>query len=191
MRRRSSRPRPDGIPALKSDYGVVFGRFTATDAGGTATVNALKNGTIDAADVFSTDPAIVKNHFVSLADPKSMFAAQNIVPMFAKKTLTQPMKDACDAVSAKLDTQDAAHPAARQARAEHRPDTVAKAWLKQQDLGSTSARGFASARNFAIPGRRAPGRTIAGARAPRPRLRSDHRTDLDDRGPTLPIWATR
>ena len=125
--------RPDGIPALKSEYGVVFGRFTVTDAGGSVTVNALKNGTVDAADVFSTDPAIVQNHFVSLADPKSMFAAQNITPIFAKKTLTQPMKDACDAVSAKLTTQ-----ILTQLRAKLGPnvdvDSVAKNWLKQEGL---------------------------------------------------------
>lgn len=124
--------RPDGIPALKSVYGVTFGRFTPTDAGGSVTVNALKNGSVDAADIFSTDPSIVANHFVSLADPKSMFAAQNIVPMFAKNTLTQPMKKACDAVSAKLDTKTLLELDSKLANSD--PDTVAKAWLKQQGL---------------------------------------------------------
>jgi osmoprotectant transport system substrate-binding protein len=126
--------RPDGVPALKSIYGVSFGQFVATDAGGTATVNALINGHIDAADVFSTDPSIVKNHFVSLADPKSMFAAQNIVPIFAKSTLTQPMKDACDAVSAKLDTKTLLTLDSKLGTNTD-PDTVAKAWLKQEGLG--------------------------------------------------------
>ncbi len=126
--------RPDGVPALKADYGVVFGQFVATDAGGTATVNALVNDHIDAADIFSTDPSIVKNHFVSLADPKSMFAAQNIVPMFAKNTLTQPMKDACDAVSAKLDTKTLLTLDSKLGTNVD-PDTVAKAWLKQEGLG--------------------------------------------------------
>ncbi|MBN9618938.1 MAG: ABC transporter substrate-binding protein, partial [Actinobacteria bacterium] len=96
--------RADGVPALKSVYGVTFGTFTVTAAGGTATVNALKNGSIDAADIFSTDSSIVKNGFVSLTDPKSLFAAQNFVPLFAKKGAPQPMLDACNAVSAKLDT---------------------------------------------------------------------------------------
>ncbi len=125
--------RPDGVPALKSIYGVEFGQFVPTDAGGTATVNALINGHIDAADVFSTDPSIVKNHFVSLADPKSMFAAQNIVPVFAKSTLTQPMKQACDAVSAKLDTKTLLTLDSKLGTNVD-PDTVAKAWLKQQGL---------------------------------------------------------
>jgi osmoprotectant transport system substrate-binding protein len=126
--------RSDGVPALKSVYGVQFGQFKATQAGGTVTVNALKNGSIDAADIFSTDPAIATNGFVSLTDPKSMFAAQNIVPLFSKKVLTQPMKDACDAVSAKLDTKTLADLVAQVAGGKD-PDAVAKAWLQQEGLG--------------------------------------------------------
>jgi osmoprotectant transport system substrate-binding protein len=128
------RTRADGVPALKSVYGVTFGHFKVTEAGGTITVNALKNGTIDAADIFSTDPAIVKNGFVSLQDPKSMFAAQNIVPLFGKDVLTQPMKDACDAVSAKLDTATLAQLVAKVAGGQD-PDKVAKDWLSANGLG--------------------------------------------------------
>ena len=128
------RTRADGIPALKSVYGVVFGRFTTLSASGTATVTALKNGTIDAADIFSTDPSIVKNHFVSLKDPKSMFAAQNIVPLFAKKVLTKPMEDACNAVSAKLDTSTLAQLVAAVAGGKD-PDVVAKGFLAAVGLG--------------------------------------------------------
>jgi osmoprotectant transport system substrate-binding protein len=126
--------RADGVPALKSVYGVTFGNFKVTQAGGTVTVNALKNGTIDAADIFSTDPAIAKNNFVSLQDPKSMFAAQNIVPLFAQKVVSQPMKDACDAVSAKLDTKTLAGLVTQVAGGKD-PDAVAKAWLSSVGLG--------------------------------------------------------
>jgi osmoprotectant transport system substrate-binding protein len=126
--------RADGVPALKSVYGVVFGRFKSTQAGGTVTVNALKNGSIDAADIFSTDPSIMKNGFVSLKDPKNMFAAQNIVPLFAQKVLTQPMKDAVDAVSAKLDTNTLAGLVDQVAGGKD-PDAVAKAWLSSNGLG--------------------------------------------------------
>lgn len=127
------RTRADGVPALKKVYGVTFGNFTVTEAGGTVTVNALKNGSIDAADIFSTDPAIVQNNFVSLKDPLSMFAAQNVVPLFSQKILTQPMKDACDAVSAKLDTATLGQLVAKVAGGQD-ADKVAKDWLTQEGL---------------------------------------------------------
>ena len=125
--------RPDGVPALKSVYGVTFGRFTPLEAGGAITVTSLKNGTIDAADIFSTDSSIAKNNFVSLGDPKSMFAAQNIVPIVNKSKLTQPMVDACNAVSAKLDTKTLASLVDKASSGD--PDKVAKDWLSSVGLG--------------------------------------------------------
>jgi osmoprotectant transport system substrate-binding protein len=126
--------RPDGIPALKSVYGVTFGTFTTLSASGATTPTALKNGTIDAGDIFSTDPSIIANNFVSLKDTKSMFAAQNIVPLFSQKVLTQPMADACNAVSAKLDTKTLAKLVSKVAGGAD-PETTAKNWLKQNNLG--------------------------------------------------------
>jgi len=125
--------RPDGVPALKSVYGVTFGRFTPLAAGGAITVNALKNGTIAAADIFSTDSSIAKNNFVSLEDPKNMFAAQNVVPLVNKSKLSQPMVDACNAVSAKLDTATLADLVAKASSGD--PDKVAKDWLSSAGLG--------------------------------------------------------
>ena len=125
--------RPDGIPALKSVYGVTFGRFTPLQAGGAITVTALKGGTIQAADIFSTDSSIAKNNFISLTDPKSMFAAQNIVPIANKAKLTQPMVDASNAVSAKLDTKTLADLVAKASSGD--PDQVAKQWLASVNLG--------------------------------------------------------
>ena len=127
------RTRADGVPALKSVYGVQFGNFTPTEAGGTVTLNALKNGSIDAADIFSTDPAIPDNHLVPLEDPKNMFAAQNVVPLFSQDVLTQPMKDACDAVSAKLDTATLTQLVAK-VYAGQAADKVAQDWLTQEGL---------------------------------------------------------
>jgi osmoprotectant transport system substrate-binding protein len=126
--------RADGIPALKSIYGVTFGTFTPLAASGAVTPNALKNGTVDAADIFSTDGSIAANNFVSLTDDKSMFAAQNIVPLFDKSKLTQTMTDACNAVSAKLDTKTLASLDAQVASGKD-PDSVAKAWLASVGLG--------------------------------------------------------
>jgi len=125
--------RADGIPALEKVYGVKFGNFTPTEAGGAVTVNALNSGSIDAADIFSTDPAIAKNGFVSLTDPQSMFAAQNVVPLFSQKVLTQPMAQACDAVSSKLDTKTLASLVAKVSGGN--AEAVALEWLKSVNLG--------------------------------------------------------
>ena len=127
--------RPDGVPALKSVYNVVFGTFTTTSAGGKVTVDALKNGSIDAADIFSTDPAIAANNFVSLTDPSSMFAAQNIVPIVTTSKLTQTITDAANAVSAKLDTATLASLVAKVQNDGQKPADVAAAWLTSVGLG--------------------------------------------------------
>jgi len=125
--------RTDGIPALEKVYGVKFGNFTPTEAGGAVTVNALKGGSIDAADIFSTDAAIAQNGFVSLTDPQSMFAAQNVVPLFSQKVLTKPMEDASNAVSAKLDTKTLAALVAKVSGGNS--EAVAREWLKSVNLG--------------------------------------------------------
>ncbi|MCW2496673.1 ABC transporter substrate-binding protein [Jatrophihabitans sp.] len=125
--------RADGIPALKSVYGVTFGTFTTLSASGSTTQNALKNGTVDAADIFSTDGSIAADHFVSLTDDKNMFAAQNIVPIVKKSVLTPTIESVSNAVSAKLDTATLAKLDA-EATAGQDPDSVAKEWLTSEGL---------------------------------------------------------
>ena len=125
--------RPDGIPALKSVYSVTFGTFTALSASGTVTVTALKNGTIDAGDIFSTDPSFAADGFVALADPKNMFAAQNVTPIVATAKLTPTIKDTVNAVSAKLTTSILAQLDSQVGTGD--PDPVAKQWLSSQGLG--------------------------------------------------------
>jgi osmoprotectant transport system substrate-binding protein len=125
--------RPDGLPALKSVYGVVFGTFTALSAGGTVTVTALKNGTIDAGDIFSTDPSFAADGFVALADPKNMFAAQNVTPIVTTAKLTPTITRVVNDVSAKLTTAILAQLDAQVGTGD--PDVVAKQWLSSEGLG--------------------------------------------------------
>lgn len=124
--------RPDGIPALKSVYGVTFGNFTALSASGTVTVTSLKNGTIDGADIFSTDPSFASEGFVALADPKNMFAAQNVTPVVATAKVTPTIKDTVNAVSAKLTTAILADLDAKVGTGD--PDAVAKQWLDRKSV---------------------------------------------------------
>jgi osmoprotectant transport system substrate-binding protein len=55
------------------------------------------------------------------------------VPLFGKDVLTQPMKDACDAVSAKLDTKTLAQLVSKVAGGQD-ADKVAKDWLASVGL---------------------------------------------------------
>lgn len=126
--------RADGVPSLKSVYSVEFGKFTPTSAGGAVTVTALKNGSIDAADIFSTDPAIAANDFVSLTDDKSMFAAQNIVPLVKTAKLNATITDAANAVSAKLDTTTLAALLTKVQVDKQDAAAVAKEWLTSVGL---------------------------------------------------------
>jgi osmoprotectant transport system substrate-binding protein len=126
--------RPDGIPGLKKNYGVEFGSYKTLDAGGPLSVNGLKNGQVDAADIFTTDPAIAANDFVVLQDPKNNFAAQNVLPLINKAKASDAVTKALDAVSAKLTTQTLIDLLTKVTADKQDPNAVAKEWLSSQGL---------------------------------------------------------
>jgi osmoprotectant transport system substrate-binding protein len=126
--------RADGLPGFKKHYNVVFGKFKALDAGGPLTVNALKNGQVDAADIFTTDPQITKNNWVVLEDPKNNFAAQNVLPLINTAKATDTVKSALNAVSAQLTTQDLIDLLTKVVQDKQDPDAAAKAWLSSKGL---------------------------------------------------------
>jgi osmoprotectant transport system substrate-binding protein len=96
--------RPTGVPGLKKVYNLDFKTFRPLDAGGPLSVQALKNGQVDAVNLFTTDSSVAANGFVILSDPKSLFAAQNVVPLITKSKVTPTITTALNAISAKLDT---------------------------------------------------------------------------------------
>lgn len=101
--------RAQGLPGLKAKYGLDIKKddFVAiSDGGGPATVKALLGGTVTAANVFSTSPAIPANKLVVLADPKSNFLANNVVPVVSSQKKSDVLKTVLDAVSAKMTTED-------------------------------------------------------------------------------------
>jgi osmoprotectant transport system substrate-binding protein len=97
--------RSDGIPGLRRVYGLTV-NFKPLDEAGPLTVAALNDGTVQAADIFTTDPSIAKYNFVSLADPKHLFAAQNVTPIVNKSVATPTVVATLNAVSAALTTSD-------------------------------------------------------------------------------------
>lgn len=68
-------------------------------------MRALVDGTVTAADIFSTSPAIPQNKLVVLEDPKNNFLAANVVPLVSSQKKSDELKKVLDAVSAKLSTE--------------------------------------------------------------------------------------
>ncbi|MBM7769992.1 osmoprotectant transport system substrate-binding protein [Actinokineospora baliensis] len=97
--------RVDGLPGLAELYKLEVKEYKSLDAGGPLTVEALKSGVVQAADLFTTDPAITANDFVVLDDPKNNFAAQNVVPLINKSKADDTVKQVLNAISAKLTTE--------------------------------------------------------------------------------------
>jgi len=96
--------RSDGIAGLKANYGLTFKGFDGLDTSGPLTLKALTSDKVQAADVFTTSPQIVTDKLVALSDPKSNFAAQNVIPLVNKSALTPTISSTLNAVDAKLTT---------------------------------------------------------------------------------------
>jgi osmoprotectant transport system substrate-binding protein len=129
--------RTEGLPGLKKNYGLDIppNNFVAiSDGGGPATVRALVDGTVTAADIFSTSPAIPQNKLVVLEDPKNNFLAANVVPLVASQKMSDQLKTVLDAVSAKLTTEGLIElNTAVSGNAGIDPDAAARKWV--QDNG--------------------------------------------------------
>jgi osmoprotectant transport system substrate-binding protein len=127
--------RPDGIPGIQKTYNCTFKEYRSLDAGGPLTVAALKNGDVQAADIFTTDASIPANDFVVLDDPKSNFAAQNVVPLVNKAKANATVTEVLNGISAKLTTEGLTELNA-EASSDAKPslDTVAKNWLTKNGL---------------------------------------------------------
>jgi osmoprotectant transport system substrate-binding protein len=129
--------RPDGIKGLASVYGLTKIKFESiNDSGGPATLKALLDGTVDSADIYSTTPSILQNKLVTLTDPKSLFASQEVVPIVSTSKLSAKLKSVLNKVSAALttadllefntETSDPTNPV--------NPIVVAKNWLAKEHL---------------------------------------------------------
>ncbi|MFI9612246.1 ABC transporter substrate-binding protein [Streptomyces sp. NPDC052023] len=126
--------RHQGLVGLDKEYGLKFKSFKALDAGGPLTQAALTKNTVQAADIFTTDPTIVKEKFVVLRDPKNLFGFANVTPLVHKSGLSQEGVDALNAVSAKLDTKTLLDLDAQVQLENKDPLDVAKAWLTSVGL---------------------------------------------------------
>ncbi len=128
------RERYQGLVGLKELYDVVFKEFKPLDSGGPLTVAALKDGSIDVANVFSTDSAISTNGWVVLDDPKNLYTSQNIVPLIQSDKVTPEVEKALNALSEALTTENLTEALAKVQVDKQDPVTVAGDFLKANNL---------------------------------------------------------
>ncbi|GAA3441935.1 ABC transporter substrate-binding protein [Planomonospora venezuelensis] len=116
---------------FKDVYGLEFKEWKKT---GDATADAIKDGTVQVGNVFTTDPKIVVNDLVSLQDNKNAFAAENITPLVNKAGVDDTVRTTLNAVSAKLDTAGLVALMKRVAIDKEDAEDVAEDWLTQSGL---------------------------------------------------------
>ncbi|MEO3857270.1 ABC transporter substrate-binding protein [Acrocarpospora sp. B8E8] len=116
---------------FKTVYGLEFKQWEPT---GATTAEAIKSGTIQVGNVFTTEPKIILYDLVSLEDNKSAFAAENVTPLVFKAGVDDTVKSTLDAISAKLTTQGLLDMMKKITVDKDDPPAVAKDWLTQNGL---------------------------------------------------------
>jgi osmoprotectant transport system substrate-binding protein len=129
--------RPDGIPGLKSVYGLTNVTFKSiNDSGGNSTLQALLGNQVQVADIYSTTPSILANKLVTLKDPKNLFASQQVVPIYSAAKDSSKLTDTLNTVSQALTTQDLLSLNTKvSGSAKEDPQQAAQEWLSSKSLG--------------------------------------------------------
>jgi osmoprotectant transport system substrate-binding protein len=117
---------------FKDVYGIEFKQWKPT---GPTTADAIKDGSIQVGNVFSTDPKITANDLVPLEDTKNIFPAQNVTPLLNKAGATDAVRTTLNGVSAKLTTEGLLEMMQKISVNKDEPATVAKEWLTSNGLG--------------------------------------------------------
>jgi osmoprotectant transport system substrate-binding protein len=126
---------PMGLPALQRAYGVVPLTFKPLDVGDQ--YRALDNGTVQAAEVSTTDGQLENGQYVLLRDPKAVFGWGNIVPVTTLKVLAAEgpvFTRTINAVSSLLTTSAIRRLNAEVDVAHEDPASVARRFLQDNGL---------------------------------------------------------
>jgi len=126
--------RPTCLLGLESLYGIHFKAFTSTDEAGPITVADLKNGTVQVAELFSSDGNVVENGFVQLIDNKHLQPADYLIPVIRRSVDTPAVAAALNAMSAKLTTQQLSELNIKVTVDHDSPSSVASQWLRSEHL---------------------------------------------------------
>ncbi len=121
--------RPYGPTGLKSTYGVDVA-FSAT---GDTTVDDLVAGTVNIANVYTSEPRIQTDKLVVLQDPAGLFLASNVVPV-VNSASAGAVKGIINKVSAKLTPEGLVALNVQSTVDQKSPADIAKKWLADNGL---------------------------------------------------------
>ncbi|MFB4277351.1 MULTISPECIES: ABC transporter substrate-binding protein [unclassified Nonomuraea] len=117
---------------FKEVYGLEFKEWKPT---GPTTADAIKDGSIQVGNVFTTDPKMTANNLVPLQDTKNIFPAQNVTPLLHKASANDTIRTTLNGISAKLTTESLLEMMQKISVNKDEPATVAKEWLTTNGLG--------------------------------------------------------
>lgn len=127
--------RPFCIPGLKETYNVdLSAGFKPLDVGGPITKEALTQGEIDVALLFSTDPGIPENGWVILEDDKGLQQAENVVPVGREEVLDDEAQELIDSISELLTDEEYVELIGRVYIDGEEEEAVATDWLTENGL---------------------------------------------------------
>jgi osmoprotectant transport system substrate-binding protein len=129
------RQRETGLVGLARVYGIRDVEFAPLTIG--LQYQALDDGKIDVADVFTTDGQLQGGRYVVLEDPKDLFGFQNVTPIVSSRVLQAQgpaFEDTLNAVSEKLTVEAMQQMNAAVAIDKQSPADVAQQFLQANEL---------------------------------------------------------
>ena len=125
--------RPYGPTGLSQTYGVTVGFTPIEDSGGPLTVKALKDGDIQLANIYSSDPALADGTLRVLDDPKGLFLASHVVPL-ASSRVNDEAAAVINRVSAAMDAEDLVEMNRASTADQKSASQIAREWLISEGL---------------------------------------------------------
>lgn len=125
--------RPYGPDGLSEVYGVDVTVVPVEDSGGPLTVQALLDGDVEIADIYSADPAIEENDLIRLEDPEELVLPQNVVPLISEG-VDEDAAVLIEEVNAALSQEELNSLNAASVDDQSSAEKVAAEWLEDQGL---------------------------------------------------------
>lgn len=125
--------RPYGPMGLAQTYGVSVDFTPIEDSGGPLTIKALKDGDIQLANIYSSDPALAEGTLTVLEDPDGLFLASHVVPL-ASSRVGEDAAAVINRVSGALTSADLVEMNRASTKDQKSASQIAREWLASEGL---------------------------------------------------------